>query len=522
MLELMLERLPENDPRRMQVLNGLLELCLLTGEVEAAYGHVRELEGLTGHRDQQIRSFDLLALLEESQGNLADAESAMRFCIKQFPEHRMSHRIRLRLYHMLRRQGRTEEALGVFAALVRHTRSLEWSECLAGEMLPENPSAIYQDIQDAEEKTRVLLALRRQVHALAVKTPPRWLLVRERLLYLDAVLAEMAGDGKSVQEGVATYLVGAPFGDYMGEILRMDAVCAENMSLSPAIRATRAHRYLTRFPEGPHSEKMLGILLRAYYEMGLYRENLVVAEAAFVHAMVRSEEDGDQTRQRIPVFHTMRWIAQSNSRLGRFEVAAALFNRCAQRFDILSPDVDFFRDWAEAASAAGQQRETIRRLEVGMRRLPPGPDRELLMDRMLEARYHTQGALAMSAIEQRIDDLRQDGVRMDDKRFARLYELLFDHVLNHEPDRMPELLAEVRAELPEAIWPSQWAMRYLQRELQTDTEGAGKGRAQALRATEAGKPGTAAGAGHFSMCLDYLDTFAELEKRMGELHERGL
>lgn len=521
MLTTMLDRLPGNDLRRMQVLNDLLELCLLTGDVDTAYLHVRELEKLAGHRDQQIRSFDLLATLEQSQGNLADAENALRFCIKQFPEHEMSHRMRFRLYHMLREQERTEEALGIFASLVRYAHSRAWGEWLTEEMLPENPQAIYHGLPDAAEKAEALAAMRRQVRALAANAQPRWLLVRERLLYLEPALAELANDGGGIENGVAAYLVEAPFGNYMGEILRMDALCAETMSRSPAVRATRAHRYLARFPEGRYGEDMLGILLRAYYEMGLYRENLLVAEAAFIHAMVRNVEDSDQA-QRLPVLQTMRWIAQCNSRLGRSEVAAALFNRCAQRFDLLLPDGEFFRDWAGAALAAGQQREAIRRLEVGMQRLPAGPDRERLADQMLEARYRIQGALAVPAIEQRIGQLRQAGQPLAESQFAAFHELIFDHVMNHEIERMPKLVSAVRTELPEALWPSLWAMRYLQRRLQEGAGDSGRPYLEDVRTMGGGKPGTANGAGHIATCLHYLDTLVELEKRMGELHERGL
>jgi hypothetical protein len=43
-----------------------------------------------------------------------------------------------------------------------------------------------------------------------------------------------------------------------------------------------------------------------------------------------------------------------------------------------------------------------------------------------------------------------------------------------------------------------------------------------LRVMGGGKSGAMDGVGHIATCLHYLDTLVELEKRMGELHERGL
>jgi len=521
MLRTMLERLPDNDPRRMQVINGLLEVCLLAGDVETAYLHVRELEGLNGHRDQQIRSFDLLATLEQSQGNLDDAENAMRFCIRHFPEHEHSHAMRLRLYHLLREQERTGDAIEVFAALARNAQSRVWVERLCGEMLPENPRAIYHAVADETERKGVLAALRRLVQTLHSRIQPRWMMVQDRLLYLQAALAELAEDGEGIEGGVAAYLAKAPFGDYLDEILRMDAVCAEALRRSPAVRASRAHRYLARFPEGRHSESMLAIVLRAYYEMGLFRENLAVAEAAFVHAMVQDAGQADQGLRR-PVVETMRWIAQCNTRLGRFEVAAALFNRCAQRLDLLSPDADFYRDWAQAALVAGQLREAVRRYEVGVRRVPAGKERERLMDQMLAVRYRAQGAAVIPAIERRLDDMRRNETTAGAGLSPDLYELLFDHVLAYEPERMADLLAAVRDRAPEALWPSRWAMRYLQRRMQEGDGESGRPYVNEFRTIYGRLPEAADRTGNAAACLRYLDMLSDLEQRIGELHERGL
>lgn len=520
MLETMLERLPETDLRRMRVLNDLLEICLLSDDVDMAYGHVRELERLTGHRDQQIRSFDLLATIEERQGNLADAEHALRFCISQFPEHENSHRMRLRLYRMLLRQGRLEEALETFAHLARHADSRVWGERLTEEMLPENPAAIYHGAPDGAERTRALDILRRLAATMHERIPPRWLLVRERLYYLHAALAEQAGDHEAVEAKVAAYLADSPMGDHTGEILRMDAFCAEALSRSPAVRATRAHRYLSHFPEGPYGEDMLGIILRAYYEMGLHRANLAVAEAAFVHAMM---QDADQPGQalRVPVVQTMRWIAQGNSRLGRFDVANTLFNRCARRLDTLEPDAAFFQDWAGTALALGQAREAIRRCEVGMQRLA-APDHDLVMDRMLEIRYTARGAEAIPAIEGRAEALRRNGGVFAEDRYAALHELLFDHVLAYETERMPALLARARSEAPQAIWPLVWGMRYMQHALRVGDWRTCRRELARLNADGENQPEPADRPAHFATCLHYLDQLAELETRIGELQGRGL
>lgn len=513
MLLTMLERLGTDDERRVQVLNGLLDLCILTNDTERAYEYVRQLEGLVGHRDQQIRSFDLLATLELSQGNAAEAEEAMRFCMKQFPQHEQSHRMGLRLFHLLHEQGRTTEALETFEALVQSTHSRSWARQLTEELLPENPDGITTRLRDEPDRTTEIAALRRILRALARRSDRRWLLVQERLLYLQPILAKQEDDYAGIEQGIAQYLLDAPFGLYLGEVLRLDAVCAQTVQRSPAIRAVRAHRYLAHFPEGPHSEEMLGILLRAYYEMGFYRQGLAMGEAAFVRAMVQSASATAQS-MRLPVLQTMRWIAQCNSRLRNVGVAVPLFSRCSRHLDELDADADYFRDWATTALEANQQREAVRRFEVGARRLPAGPEREHLLTLALQTRCLAEPGPTMPAVRARFEQLRQNGWPADDRIVRPLCESLLAHCVSNDRERMPTLLAAVGAEFPADRWPSTWAMRYLHECL------------AANQPTATDRPGGAAlptaGSTELEACLHYLDTISALNERIDQLHERGL
>jgi tetratricopeptide (TPR) repeat protein/lambda repressor-like predicted transcriptional regulator len=509
-----LENAGPDNVRRLRVLNDLLELCILTGDVDEAYRHVRELEAITDHHELQIRSYSLLATLEESQGNPLAAENALRFCLKEFPDHRKCHAVRLRLYRLLKDHGKLDEALDVFDSMIRTTDAREWIREFTDELLPGNEASIIHSFQDPEATAKGIARLLRIADALKQKTPARWLEIRERLLYAKAALLYRSGDYAATQDQIIRYLATTPYREYIETLLAMDADCAVKLGLGPAIRATRAHRYLARYPEGTSSQAMLEHLLRAYYEMQLYQENLALAKAAFVHVMIGADNPSS-TPLRLPVLQTTRWIAQSDTRLGKPAVAMPLFQRVSRRMDDFDLDLDFFRDWSQAAAGVGQARESIRRLQVGALRLPAGQDQDFLRTAVLDARFRAGEPGIVPQLETRVAQLRQQGTPADKDLLQPLLRDLLQDYLQNSPAKMPVLLAELVAKDPQAIWPSAWALRYLRNTL------ADKGRQPARQGLDEIYANTPPPQ-HVADCLRYLDTIADLDKRVGELHDRGL
>jgi lambda repressor-like predicted transcriptional regulator len=178
-------------------------------------------------------------------------------------------------------------------------------------------------------------------------------------------------------------------------------------------------------------------------------------------------------------------------------------------------DLDFFRDWSQAAAGVGQARESIRRLQVGALRLPAGQDQDFLRTAVLDARFRAGEPGIVPQLETRVAQLRQQGTPADKDLLQPLLRDLLQDYLQNSPAKMPVLLAELVAKDPQAIWPSAWALRYLRNTL------ADKGRQPARQGLDEIYANTPPPQ-HVADCLRYLDTIADLDKRVGELHDRGL
>jgi hypothetical protein len=96
-----------------------------------------------------------------------------------------------------------------------------------------------------------------------------------------------------------------------------------------------------------------------------------------------------------------------------------------------------------------------------------------------------------------------------------LVDDLMQHYLQENPQQATSLLAAISTPEPSDDWSLAWALRYLRQTLVPNDPGPARQAVSEIYAN--GTPPQ-----HVADCLRYLDTIADLNKRMGELHDRGL
>jgi tetratricopeptide (TPR) repeat protein len=519
-LEELLENLPPEDGRRLRALNNLLELCIVEDDVDKAYQTVRHIEGIAGHRSQQIRSYSLLARLEQKQGNLQEAEKVLRFCIEHYPEHQDTVNIRIELFEMLKQQGNWQTTLQAFKAICQGPMGRKTRQWALEELDPRRSRSLAAKAGTKPEYVERLHDLQRILQTIAADTPVRWLNCRELILYLQGALAFHAGQYAEAETAFQRYLAFAPHGTELADVLALDANCADRLGRNPAVQAFRAHRYLTLFPRGPRSEAMFDMLMQNYYRMQLYEDDLAIAKSAFIKAIMQTGNDTTEPLS-LPVLRAALIMARCSSRLGRASTAARLYYRCAQQLDELDPGADFYNDWADAALTAKQQREAIRRLEVGARRLPAGPEREYIMAREVAERCRLGLPEALAQARTLVNELGETADPVRTRLRYMLLQQVLENCLDTAPDDIPDVLQLLTEATPGAPANAYWALRCLGRQETGNVNSALARRLRRIFPNETTGKGSRPASAYVLRCLDHVDVAAEIERQTGELKSRG-
>lgn len=515
-LEDLLEKLENKDIRKMSVLNNLLELCILREDSDSAYQYVRQIETMAGNHTEQIRSYTLLADLEQQQGNIHEAERVLRFCLKRFPEHSQTKNIRFKLYELVRGTGQIDQALGILQTLLDNARDREWILHLTKQFMPKSADSIVAGLSPDTEHQDILQTIRPMLDSLQKKTDQRWLEIHERILYLKAALPYHAGILPEAEDHARNYLAYSPYGDYHKDVTLLYARCAIRQNRSPAIQAARIHRYLFEYPNDPeHSDDFFEVLLRNYYTMGLYKAARKNAESAFVKAMIYNEDTPPETF-RLPLLQTLVLLAQSNSRLDNFEIANRLFRRVAFRLDELSPPLDFYTDWAHAAHLAGQRREALRRLEIARDRLPENtPGRDHIRAKSLVLRHQLGFPNATKDISDELEKLHAQPIPPSRQAIAPLYAKLLSEHFSNKLDAVPVTLRSMHEAVPDANFSSYWPLRYLRRLIEADQHEDANKTIEEIR-------GTTPPHVLVAKTLAHLDALHQTDQKIRELRNRGL
>ncbi|OGV66178.1 MAG: hypothetical protein A3K19_19480 [Lentisphaerae bacterium RIFOXYB12_FULL_65_16] len=465
--------MPPGTPSRTFVLNGLVDTCVLTNDLDSARHYAEETNEPLVPVSERIRSYLLMAQVEQKFNHIPEATRLLQACLQEFPQEPESVEAHFRLFELYRQTRNWQDGAALLHKLIVRFSDRTTATRMLNLFL-DSHSTLVDEICEGNKPTH-LIAFRDVLVQLKRQSPPLWSQVHEGVDYLLGLMEIKRGEDQRAEEEFLRYLTNPLHLDFRERVLFDDLRCAVRLQRSPAVVAYRARRYLARYASSPRNQEARLRLVEAYFDMDLYAGAIQAAAEGDMPRVLKSNPADPSTPTRAGLACAVQ-TAQAYARLGNADKANPLFRASLQQTRGIEFPAAAFLDWADTAIAAGQTAEASRRLELGVDRLQDPQARSRL--EVARDILHLRMALPEAETEalKRLDALQAQAEKDPKARacWRELCETLLDfHCTRGALDPATAVLTQACRVFPGESWVDGWLSRLLRLKLdKSDTAAA--------------------------------------------------
>ena len=456
-----------NSPQRSYAELGIMRIYVAQKDKEKAYEWANDVHFSSGTDAEKAEALYLLAVLESTSGNKAEAIKVLNTSIDRYEKPAfMADNARM-LFELYKDDKQYENAFNIMSRLMTEYTNKDRVHSLTQDFLPGDERLLTKITQLPIPDSAKDYYYKRAAKLLQVNRdlrPEIWRPVKQQWSYMDARIAYLQKDWKTAEETISEILNGVFKDDSFKEMTyKLDLQCAEKQD-APEIAICRAERYMRFYPQGEYSVHALNVLQDAYFNMGLFEPALDISKKMYVTGLNRMRSGLQTTDEKSLWLNTVAKIGRCYYKLGIYDKAEQLLRSYSKEL-LKQPDVgSIYTDWAGIALVNGQEREAMRRLDVAIPRTKDTDSRTsmrvarnlLKLKRNKEIDYFRTASLF-----EKIRETESLTPEVKKELLQELGETLLEYNYTKRPKLFKEFLDKMLVDFKGESWLEYWLLKSL-------------------------------------------------------------
>ncbi len=351
---------------------GLLRILVIEDKLNQAIEVANTIRTEVMPEHIQMQSLVEIANAHQAKAKtLTDPKEAEKHRIKElnalhrghleFPHYTRANPLTNRLYKRLVETENWEEAFVIAESAVETGKDRELLQCILDDFHPKAERFFDKlgwrntDKRFYERTIRLLNKI--QALERSVSAP-----MAEQAMFLKSAIPVAALRYGEAEQSIVLTLQRTKDPDYRQWLMYLDLFSSLRTNKPAAIRALRAKRYITAFPNGQYLGYAITVLMQAYYTMELYEQAMETAKLMFIKEIVKLGDEGSDSESN-EWLHTVMKIAQCYAKEGKVNKANIIYRSYLD--DVMNSNLpdDVYVDYARLSLVSNQHHEAIKRLD---------------------------------------------------------------------------------------------------------------------------------------------------------------